>query len=364
MGHAYSYQVEKIVCKKNGRLDDSVDVSSYTKLREVYYRKSNIELIPAAISQSLIDYPPIVDTLTELSLIECNLLSIPDEVCHLVNLKRLCLERNKLRSLPLELARLYKLERLLLSRNCLEFLPPNIRNMKSLIVLELHKNDLRFIPNDIGEMYWLEELSIEDNDSLDDDFNLIGNLSQVLMHIMSGQTILRRYKEQHIEYLTFIKDLKKKTNILDGIHELNSDQRMLGFIYLLSKKLYRDEFFKFLQKEYASESLLFYEDTVQFRERFYSDYRLNTKELYECAKVVYEKYINPEVENDAVLINIPSDVKNKLVKAFSDMQVDQFIFTESKIYILRLMLNDNFSRFIESEGKEIWSKIQGKFSTS
>lgn len=219
------------------------------------------------------------------------------------------------------------------------------------------------MPNDIGEMYWLMELTIEGNDDLDDEFYMMGGLHQVLNHIASSQSILKKYKDQHMEYLNYIKTFRAEIKIMDGRHELK-DKRMVGFLYLLSKKPYRDEFEKFLNKEYASESLAFYEEVIGLRQKFYSDYILYTKELFDYANSIYRKYINPEDDDDeGMLINIPSDIKNRIIKAFETNNVNQFVFTESKVYILTLMLNDSLSRFIENDGKEIWSIIKQKLST-
>lgn len=210
-------------------------------------------------------------------------------------------------------------------------------------------------------MVWLEELTLFDNADLDEQLNTVSYLDMVLDTIALNKNINPKYKKQHDEYLEIIEIYKKNVEIYDGLNELK-DIRMKSFLKLLSRQRYFDEFCKFLKKEYAEESLMFYKDVVEFRKEFNSDYPIRTKEVYEVAYKIYCKYIK---ENSEFAINIPSEIKNKIDQTFYTNNVDQFLFTDAKVCVLKLMLNDNFGRFIETdEGRRIWNKVKSRSERS
>lgn len=210
-------------------------------------------------------------------------------------------------------------------------------------------------------MVWLEELTLFDNIELDEQLSTITCLDMVLETIAANNNIDPKYKKQHDEYLEIIDIYKKNLETYDGINELK-DMRMKSFLKLLNRQRYFDEFCKFLKKEYAEESLMFYKDVIDFRKEFCSDYPIKTKEVINKVKIIYNKYIK---DNCEFAVNIPSEIKNRIEESIRNNNVDQFIFTDAKVSLLKLMLNDSFGRFIETEeGKRIWRKIKSKSERS
>lgn len=207
-------------------------------------------------------------------------------------------------------------------------------------------------------MIWIDEITIDGNDDLDEKLLEHNNLYDLLAHIKSKQVIKHKYREEHKEYLAKIKTIKNQVYTRSGYHELK-EQRMKNFLTMLSEQAHYDAFYSFLKKEFASESLSFYNDCKKFREIFSSDYPIKSDEVYQHAKKIYKKYIDDSDESDT--INIPSNIKNEIKKAFKDKEVDQFVFVNAILSILKLLLNDSLKRFVETEqGKAIWSLYNEK----
>ncbi|XP_045461430.1 CCR4-NOT transcription complex subunit 6-like isoform X2 [Harmonia axyridis] len=80
--------------------------------------------------------------LTGLLLKNNNLIRLPSDICHLINLRTLDLSGNKLRTLPAELGELIHLRELQLSHNMLRILPYELGKLFNLMVLGLAGNPL------------------------------------------------------------------------------------------------------------------------------------------------------------------------------------------------------------------------------
>lgn len=202
-------------------------------------------------------------------------------------------------------------------------------------------------------MIWIDEITIDGNDDLDERLLTYNNLFDLLAHIKSKQVIKHKYREDHKEYLTKIKSIKNLVYTRSGYHELK-EPRMKTFLQMLSEPHHYDLFYSFLKKEFASESLSFYNDCKKFREVFSSDYPIHSDEVYKHGLKIYKKYIDDS--DDSETINIPSNIKNDIKKAFKNKEVDQFVFVKAILSILKLLLNDSLKRFVETEtGKAVWS---------
>lgn len=218
-------------------------------------------------------------------------------------------------------------------------------------VLDLHSNNLAFLPSDLGEMEWIEEISFDENEDLDENLFTINNLLQLLNYIKSGQVVAKQYKKEYMKYKEKTLEIQTKAKKRDCRHELN-DSRLKAFVKMLNNSSDFDVYYKFLEKEHSSECLLFYRECVTFRRNYNSDFPIKTKELYEKALSIYKEYME-----ESSGINLASEVRNEVKSSLDSKNVDQFIFSKSKYYVLKMLLNDSFFRFIETKlGKQIYAK--------
>lgn len=103
------------------------------------------------------------NSISSLSLRECELKTIPDELFLFLNLKYLDLEGNYLTHISPKIQRLQKLEILTLAKNRLVEVPREISVLKELKLLDLSLNNLEIIPNEIGNLISLRELGLHSN---------------------------------------------------------------------------------------------------------------------------------------------------------------------------------------------------------
>ena len=107
------------------------------------------------------------DHITQLSLVELNLLEIPATFARLKHLKTLVVTGNRIKILPAFLQELTEVESISLSRNRLKamgpaFLAP-LCNLPNLRKISLQGNRLRFLPDDVGTISALETLNLNNN---------------------------------------------------------------------------------------------------------------------------------------------------------------------------------------------------------
>ena len=136
MGQKYSaLSVEIIIINKDLReLPENRPLSDFVRLKKIDLSGNRLSLIPPPVYTPLNERPKVIETLVSLNLSNNRLKQLPQEICLLINLKRLKLEFNRLRELPLQFHALYKLEKLTLNDNELTSLPPNLVNLKRLKV--------------------------------------------------------------------------------------------------------------------------------------------------------------------------------------------------------------------------------------
>ena len=101
--------------------------------------------------------------LTDLSLCDNQVTSIPPEITGMVNLRCLTLSNNQLTSIPPEIGQLVNMWQLSLSNNQLTSIPREIGNLVKLIILKLNHNQLTSIPTEIHALVDLEVLHVEHN---------------------------------------------------------------------------------------------------------------------------------------------------------------------------------------------------------
>jgi len=115
------------------------------------------------LERNIIGYISDSENLTGISLFNCGLATIPEELMNLTNLKFLYLRRNSINSLQKSIGFLSALEEMDLSINELSILPKSIGLLKSLRKLNLSSNKLLNIPDTIGTISNLEVLNLSNN---------------------------------------------------------------------------------------------------------------------------------------------------------------------------------------------------------
>ena len=101
--------------------------------------------------------------ITELDFIFKGIISLPEAIKHLGDLKILILRYNQLIQLPDWIDSLQSLEELNVNVNNLNELPNSIGMLNSLKELSLWKNELTYLPNSIGKLSLLESLNLRLN---------------------------------------------------------------------------------------------------------------------------------------------------------------------------------------------------------
>lgn len=109
--------------------------------------------------------------------------SLPDSICLLKNLEELFLRRNSLISLPEDIGNLTNIKRLTLEGNKLTKLPESIVNLQKLTELDIDFNNLVCLPKEIGSMTNLETLSAKNNSltELPDSIGKLTNLKKLYL---------------------------------------------------------------------------------------------------------------------------------------------------------------------------------------
>jgi Leucine-rich repeat (LRR) protein len=105
-------------------------------------------------------------SLTRLSVVNCGLGALPDEIGFLHKLERLDLDSNALTQLPSTMAKLTSLGSLDVSANYLETVPAVVLRMRSLRFLGIADNVLGRVPTELEAMPSLELVDLQQNDRI------------------------------------------------------------------------------------------------------------------------------------------------------------------------------------------------------
>jgi len=137
------------------------------------------------------------------------------------------------------------------------------------------------------------------------------------------------------------------------------EMRLLGnkseLRHILSHPKSKEVFVKHCEKEYASENVEFWLSVKKFRslesqlnQAFLSkEAKAATRKklLEKYGKLIYEKFV---ANNSNQMINIDSQERSELIKAFESGKLDFSMFNRAQQEIYALMQTDNYSRFKES----------------
>jgi len=108
---------------------------------------------------------------------------------------------------------------------------------------------------------------------------------------------------------------------------------------LLKDSIGRDYFWKFLDKEYSSENLRFYEACVQLR------FHTAQKDVHKRVHEIYNEFLSPGAYYS---INIDQRVMN-ITKHNMTHFPSRYTFDEAQDHIFNLMNRDTYARFLRSE---------------
>lgn len=101
--------------------------------------------------------------LSELSLNDLHLLSIPSAVAELLTLRTLNVSGNQITVIPKFIAQLSQLRNLVLSDNRIEAIPDDIAQLSRLQSLAINSNQISSIPESIGQLFRLQDLDLGGN---------------------------------------------------------------------------------------------------------------------------------------------------------------------------------------------------------
>ncbi|CAF0941388.1 unnamed protein product [Adineta ricciae] len=108
---------------------------------------------------------------------------------------------------------------------------------------------------------------------------------------------------------------------------------------LLKDPIGRDYFWKFLDKEYSSENLRFYEACIQLR------FHTPQKDVLNRVKEIYNEFLSPGAYYS---INIDQRVMNLTKNNMANLP-NRYTFDEAQDHIFNLMNRDTYARFLRSE---------------
>ncbi len=137
-----------------------------------------------------------------LSLYNCRLESIPQEIFNLEAIKTLYLRRNCIKILPSMIGFLNNIEELILSINEIETVPQSIGLLNELKVLMLDSNKIRSLPETICSLKKLEKLHLANNQLRELPTNLIDLPSLETLDVRGNlllkiPTLLKKSNKHH-----------------------------------------------------------------------------------------------------------------------------------------------------------------------
>jgi len=131
-------------------------------------------------------------SLTSLSLsnnYSLTVLSLPESIGNLKNLKNLKMTNNQLGEIPEKFGDLENLEELDLTGNSLKTLPESFGNLKNLMSLSLTGNRLKKLPNSIGDLKNLRNLNLRNNYELEEIPKSFGDLENLEELDLTGNSL-------------------------------------------------------------------------------------------------------------------------------------------------------------------------------
>jgi hypothetical protein len=130
--------------------------------------------------------------------------------------------------------------------------------------------------------------------------------------------------------------------------------------HLLAHSLGKSAFQAFMQRSHAEENVDFWTSVRDFKH----DVRggsLTENELFEAAKIIFDKYCKEGSEHQ---VNLPCSMRSVLQTAFDEKDIKADLFDASMDEIYRLMERDNYAKFKRTPGFKEFFKCLGIFAES
>ena len=130
-------------------------IGEFSNLNYLYLSNNNLTILPDSIGN--------LSNLKWLDLDNNNITILPDSIGNLSNLKWLNLDNNVITFVPDSIGNLGNLTQLNLNNNKLKSLPDTIRNLSNLIVLFLDNNNFTILPDSIEKLSYLRNMNLSEN---------------------------------------------------------------------------------------------------------------------------------------------------------------------------------------------------------
>ncbi|KAJ6226121.1 regulator of g protein signaling [Anaeramoeba flamelloides] len=134
--------------------------------------------------------------------------------------------------------------------------------------------------------------------------------------------------------------------------DITIDLNLIPFYKLVSKKKYSIFFMNFLKSQYNEENLLFYNQVSIFKQLKKSE------ELNEKAEEIFNNFIKSGAK---MQININGNTRGGIKTRIESNNISSDLFNEAQNQIYLLMLNDPYTRFLDSPYYEELKKTNPTF---
>ena len=159
----------------NNKPDDEVleKLGNLTELSELSLQNCGLESLPASIGN--------LKKLRILNLKNNNLKYLPESIVDLPWLTAINLDDNELLELPESIGRLRRMDELIVSNNKLKAFPASIGNLWNIIFIVAHNNQIESLPDEIGDLSRLIGLALDNNNltALPETINKLANLTNL-----------------------------------------------------------------------------------------------------------------------------------------------------------------------------------------
>ncbi len=149
-------------------------IECFTNMKSLWLNHNKFEIVnylPSKVTNLYLQNNPLRDitclrlytSIQKLQLNDCQLTSLPEELCELKQLKTLELHCNQIMSISPSISNLQNLGHLSLHNNKLKTIPKSLGNLKNLYWLSMHYNVICSLPGSIGGLENLKRLSLHGN---------------------------------------------------------------------------------------------------------------------------------------------------------------------------------------------------------
>eukprot|EP01155_Anaeramoeba_flamelloides_P011746 Anaeramoba_flamelloidesa329336_65.p1 GENE.a329336_65~~a329336_65.p1 ORF type:complete len:231 (+),score=61.42 a329336_65:92-694(+) len=158
----------------------------------------------------------------------------------------------------------------------------------------------------------------------------------------SSDSVKTNSSDENIEgYRNMVKDDQRAISNDAVDYKLFTRLIFPNLKYLTSMPNALNQFRSFLKLEFADENIDFWNEAEQ-----YQSYKNGHEDQKYIAKRIYDKYISAKAGRE---INIEHGIKVEISDKIREGLIDRDLFVGAKNCIENLLLNDKFTRFLESK---------------